>query len=102
MIFEALAEAAGRGELLLAEGGLCRFHLRRDGWVTVREILVLPPFRGRGLGKRLVWQAGLKARGVRARCPADLPSNGFWSALGFRLVGTLPGKRPVNVWERPN
>jgi hypothetical protein len=42
VIFAALNEAAERGELLLTVGGLCRFHLRRDGVVVIRELLVVP------------------------------------------------------------
>jgi hypothetical protein len=30
MIFEALHDAAKRGELLLVSGGFCHWHLRRD------------------------------------------------------------------------
>lgn len=31
MIFVALSEAAQKGKLLLVDGGMLRFHLRRDG-----------------------------------------------------------------------
>lgn len=99
MVFVALAEAAERGELLLAEGGMCRFHLRRDGAVTVRELLVLPAARGRGVGRALVEAVLARHPGatVRARCPADYPSNGFWRRMGFALASETGG---VNVWER--
>lgn len=53
MIFAALKEAAERGELLLVEGGLCRWHRRRDGIVVIREIIVLPPHRRKGVGRAL-------------------------------------------------
>lgn len=82
MIFHALSEAADRQHLLLVAGGLCRFHRRLDGWVTIRELLILPSHRGQGLGRQLVDQAGLGAAKVVARCPANLPSNRFWAAIG--------------------
>lgn len=101
MVFVALDEAAGRGELLLVQDGLCRFHLRRDGVVVVRELLVLPFRRRTGVGRRLVdlVRQTHPGRPVVARCPAAYPSNGFWARLGFLLVETARG---VNVWRHPN
>jgi GNAT superfamily N-acetyltransferase len=89
MIFEALAEAADAGELLLAEGGLCHFHRRKDGAVTIREIIILPNYRRRGLGRHLVDKVKREAHAgvVVAKCPADLPANAFWDAVGFRRAG---------------
>lgn len=95
-----MSEAADRGELLLVQDGLCRFHLRRDGVVVIRELLVLPFRRGTGVGRRLVslvTQAH-PGRPVVARCPAAYPANGFWQRLGFTLVETVRG---VNVWRLP-
>lgn len=46
---------------------------------------------------------------THAGCAADLPSNAFWEALGFRLAGTRKGihfeskkssKRDVNLWQK--
>jgi GNAT superfamily N-acetyltransferase len=102
VIFEALSEACERGELVLEDGALCRFHLRRDGTLTVRELLVLPRRRGEGRARRLVEHLRIRqrhaARRMVAKCPADLPANGFWEHLGFRLERQEAGKRPVNVW----
>ena len=39
MIFETLHESAKRGELILVDGGFCHWHLRRDGQLTIREII---------------------------------------------------------------
>lgn len=107
MIFSALDEAAQKGELLLVEGGLCRFHRRRDGWVSVREIIVLPSRRHDGVGRSLlncvINRAGRVAniRGLVACCPADLPANGFWEQIGFRKAGTkmAPSGRRIIVWR---
>lgn len=97
MILVALAEAADRGELLLVEGGMCRFHLRRDGVVVIRELLVLPDCRHEGIGKRLVQEIALRHQGcpLLARCPVTYPSNAFWEAIGFERG---PQRRGVNEW----
>lgn len=99
MIFAALDEAASKGELLLVEGGLCRYHARRDGTVTIRELLVLPACRGRGIGRSLVQQVQHRhpAAALTARCPVESQANGFWQSLGFEL--TSHGDE-VNLWRR--
>jgi GNAT superfamily N-acetyltransferase len=100
MIFAALDEAATRGELLLWEDGFCRWHLRRDGAVTIREIIVLPCRRRTGLGRRLVEHVAAlnPGRPLTARCPESLTgSNEFWRGLGFVKVRTCEG---INEWRR--
>jgi GNAT superfamily N-acetyltransferase len=105
VIFAALSEAADRGELLLVDCGLCRFHRRRDGVVVVREILVTPPARRCGVGRRMVAEVQRRHPGATllARCPvADArgtvaPGNVFWAHLGFALA-RVEGR--LNVWER--
>jgi GNAT superfamily N-acetyltransferase len=98
VIFAALAEAAGRGELILVRDGLLRWHLRQDGVVVVREILVLPFRRGTGVGRALLAELAEKnpGRPLRARCPQAYESNGFWRRMGFVLADASNG---VNVWE---
>ncbi len=103
MIFEALSEAAARGELLLMDCGMCHFHRRRDGIVTIREIIVLPYRRRWGIGRYLVERAGAGANTVQARCPADLTdANAFWAALGFKLAGQESARsgRTINLWRK--
>jgi GNAT superfamily N-acetyltransferase len=105
VIFEALSEACGRGELMLEDGALCRFHLRRDGTLTVRELLVLPRRRGEGRARRIITHLLVRYRDAASRmvakCPADLEANGFWEHLGFRLARVQQGgRRTVNVWVR--
>ncbi len=103
MIFAALSESASRGELLLLDGGLCRFHRLKDGSITVREIVVLPVCRRKGVGKKLMSMVLSRADGrvVRARCPARddyAAANAFWHGMAFTLVETTNG---INLWERP-
>jgi hypothetical protein len=53
VIFDALWESARRGELLLIDGGFCHWHLRRDGQLTIREIISTRPGAGREMLDRL-------------------------------------------------
>jgi GNAT superfamily N-acetyltransferase len=102
MIFAALTEAADRGELLLTDGGMCRFHRRRDAVVVVLEVIVLPERRGEGIGRRLVGEVIARAgrAAVRAKCPTRYTSNGFWRHMGFRLAGQERTRSGfVNRWE---
>lgn len=103
MIFNALHEAAQRGELLLVDGGMCHYHLRRDGVLTIREILVLPDRQGQGIGRAMLDQlrAVPGARVIRAKCPAELAANGWYRAMGFTAAyvdQTRAGGR-LFVWE---
>lgn len=76
MIFVALNEAAEKGELLLVQNGLCRWHRRRDGLVVIRELLVLPEERRQGIGRMLVTRVRQRNPGGRiiAKCPRDYHS----------------------------
>jgi len=103
VIFETLNESADRGELLLVDGGLCHWHLRRDRQLTIREILVLPERRGQGIGvamlERLKSTPG--ASSVFAKCPVDLAANEWYRAMGFLREGTETTKtnRRLNLWR---
>jgi GNAT superfamily N-acetyltransferase len=105
MIFEALYESAQRGELLLVDGGLCHWHLRRDGQLTIREIIVLPEHRRQGIGTKMIER--LKrvpgAGSLFAKCPVDLPANGFYCKLGFIDEGVEVTKteRWLQRWRLP-
>src|SRR5258708_21708925 len=98
MIFAALDEAARKNELLLVDSGMCRYHVRKDRVVVIREIIVLTEAREQGIGRAMVERIRYRHAGypLRARCPESYPSNGFWKAIGFVLVGTVKG---INVWE---
>jgi N-acetylglutamate synthase-like GNAT family acetyltransferase len=98
MIFAALKEAAERGELILRDYGMCRWHKRRDGVVVIREILVLPWKWRTGIGREMV--AEVRARNLDslllAKCPAGYDTNEFWKSLGFTLAGEKGG---INEWH---
>ena len=98
MIFVALNEAAQKGELILVPDGFCRWHLRRDGVVVIREIIVLPFRRRTGVARRMVAQLRQVnlGRTILARCPEAYEANRFWGALGFETVAIEKG---IITWQ---
>ena len=99
MCFENLYESAQRGELLLVDGGMCHWHLRRDGQLTIREIIATK--RGAGVQMLDTLRGTTGATCIVAKCPADLVSNGWYQAQGFELASTESAKsgRKINVWK---
>lgn len=103
MIFDSLNESNERGELLLVEGGMCHWHLRRDGQLTIREIIVTAGRQRQGIGRSMIdtLAATPGATSIFAKCPATLPANDWYAALGFAPEGTettLSGKT-LNLWR---
>ena len=98
MIFESLHDSAQRGELLLIDGGYCRWHLRRDGQITIYEILSQRPGAGQEMLTRLLAQ---QAAAITAKCPADLEANMWYQRRGFVLAATETTRsgRVLNVWR---
>lgn len=102
MIFETLFDSARKGGLILVDGGYCRFHLRRDGQVTIHEIISQRPGAGQKILTELKTRlAGTAATSLFAKCPTDLESNAWWKKRGFELeqVETLSSGRKVNHWR---
>lgn len=99
MVFETLYASAQRGELLLIEGGMCHWHLRRDGQLTIREIIATRPGAGSELLARLRETPG--AACIVAKCPTDLAANGWYARKGFERVGTERTRtgREVATWR---
>lgn len=103
MIFETLNEAARQGELILVDGGMCHWHLRRDGQITIREIIVLPPHQRQGIGMAMLEK--LKAveavSSIFAKCPYDLPANEWYHKCGFIDEGTETTRtgRWLRLWR---
>jgi len=99
MIFDALHESAQRGELLCVDGGFCHWHLRRDGQLTIREIISTELGAGRRMLSILCGTPG--ATCIVAKCPSHLPSNTWYKRRGFVLVGaeTTRSGKGLNVWR---
>jgi hypothetical protein len=99
MIFETLWESAQKGELLLVDGGMCHFHLRRDGQLTIREIISVRPGAGLVMLNHLKQTPG--ALLLFAKCPAELESNAWYAKRGFTNEGTETTKngRSLNLWR---
>jgi hypothetical protein len=99
MIFETLFESAQRGELLLIDGGLCHWHLRRDKQLTIREIISTRP--GAGSEMLATLRAIDGADNIFAKCPVDLEANGWYGRRGFVSEGeeiTKSGRR-LKLWR---
>jgi hypothetical protein len=99
MIFETLWESAQRGELLLIDGGFCHWHLRRDGQLTIREIISLRKGAGTEMLEKLMLVTG--AVSILARCPADLAANEWYKKRGFEQIASEQTKtgRRLLVWR---
>lgn len=97
MIFETLHESATANELILIDGGYCRWHRRRDGVIVIYEIISTRP----GAGTLML--TILKTRGVPivAKCPADLAANAWYARRGFTRIAieTTRSGRTINVWR---
>jgi GNAT superfamily N-acetyltransferase len=75
-------------------------------YARIFQSFVLPEFRLRGVGRKLVEALISRAEklqflSVRASVAEDLGANGFWEQLGFNLIRTKTGKgknkRPINI-----
>lgn len=101
MIFETLYESSQRGELLLISGGFCHWHLRRDGQLTIREIISIR--KGAGSEMLAILKQIPGALSLYAKCPADLPANEWYHRRGFVLEGqeTTRNGRELNLWRLP-
>ena len=99
MIFETLYESSQRGELLLIDGGMCHWHLRRDGQLTIREIISTRPGAGSLMLTHLAATPG--SASLFAKCPTDLAANDWYCRRGFVLEATETTRsgRTLNHWR---
>lgn len=98
MVFESLYKSAELGELMVIDGGLCQWHLRRDDQLTIQVIIATK----KGAGSKMLQRLKEKpAKFIFAKCPADLEANGWYEKKGFRLIDTSQTKtgRLVNHWR---
>ncbi|MBD3261991.1 MAG: N-acetyltransferase [Candidatus Altiarchaeales archaeon] len=97
--FESLWKSAQRGELILIDGGFCRFHLRKDRQLTIYEIISLRPGAGSEMLEQLRQVEGTTS--IFARCPVDLDANRWYKRRGFVLeaVETTRTGRQLNCWR---
>jgi GNAT superfamily N-acetyltransferase len=111
---QSYVDSVRRGELIVATVGrrvvgFVRFHKRRDHAATIYEIATTPGFRRKGVARRLLSRLVDECRRVDARvlrlsCPAELPANAFYVAIGFvrSSARSRPGKhRPLLEWQMP-
>jgi hypothetical protein len=99
MIFETLYESSQRGELLLIDGGMCHWHLRRDRQLTIREIISTRP--GSGSAMLAVLRQTPGALSLFAKCPVDLAANDWYQRRGFTFEGeeVTPSGRRLKLWR---
>ena len=99
--FNELYESVRRGELILIDGGICQYHIRKDGQLTIHVIISTRP----GSGSKMFFlikkiAKDRKAFSIVAKCPSDLDSNKWYEKKGFKKTETkkLPSGRSVNTW----
>ena len=98
MVFEIIYKSAQQGELLLVEGGFCRWHIRRDGQLTIYEIISTKP----GAGSKILEILKKKpVNSIFAKCPVHLKSNEWYPRQGFELEATVTTKSgdKLNHWR---
>jgi GNAT superfamily N-acetyltransferase len=103
MIFEILNKSAQDGNLILVDGGLCHWYLRRDKQITIREIIVLPEYQRQGIGTAILEQLKSvpEAKSIFAKCPVELPASEWYKNRGFTCEGeeTTKGGRKLKLWR---
>lgn len=83
-------------------GALLGNHCVRKPQSTVYELAVHPEHRREGIATELVDRFANDSAHEKlvAKCPTDLPANGFYNATGWTRIDREAGKnRPLNVWE---
>ncbi|MFA5080895.1 MAG: N-acetyltransferase [Candidatus Paceibacterota bacterium] len=99
IMLQVLIDAAAKNEIILIEGGYCLWHLRKNGQLTISEILSIK--KGAG-NKMLSILKKKKAFKIVAKCPVHYDSNEWYKRRGFKLVKvekTRSTNKDINVWE---
>lgn len=77
-------------------------HCVRKPQTTLYELAVLPEHRRNGVATTLISRMSRDSPHDKlvAKCPEDLPANGFYKATGWERAGRDDGKnRPLLIWE---
>lgn len=99
MVFQTLHDSYKRNELILIDGGFCRFREKKDGSIVIYEIFSTK----KGSGKKIIDSLlGKTDSYIQLKCPIDLPSNGFYKHLNFEHIGTeiTPKGNKLNIWRK--
>ena len=85
----------------------CRFYETEDGAVTIGRVVVLPEYRGRGLGLRVVEEAEkwiMESGYKKIYIDSRLEAVGFYRKMGYTLVedkvnmsGTFECKKMIKI-----
>ena len=85
----------------------CRFYETEDGAVTIGRVVVLPEYRGRGLGFRVVEEAEkwiMESGYKKIYIDSRLEAVGFYRKMGYTLVedkvnmsGTFECKKMIKI-----
>ena len=85
----------------------CRFYETEDGAVTIGRVVVLPEYRGRGLGLRVVEEAEkwiMESGYKKIYIDSRLEAVGFYRKMGYTLVedkvnmsGTFACKKMIKI-----
>ncbi|NET55977.1 MAG: GNAT family N-acetyltransferase [Symploca sp. SIO2E6] len=102
----SLEESDTKGCLEVIQGiGFTHFHHRRDKQTTIYSLAVLSEHQRQGWGRLLFYRVLCRAIEARCdriflKCPSECAANAFYSSIGFKLLGTAPGKkRRLNCWQ---
>jgi GNAT superfamily N-acetyltransferase len=79
---------------------------RRDGTITIQQVIVHRDYRGECYGKALIEHLAVENPGSAMHCHvrSDLPANLFWEAIGFVRLRTKTHKtsgRTLVEYHRP-
>lgn len=95
MVFESIYESAQAKELILIDGGFCRYHVRKDGDLTIREIISTRP--GAGTEMLNMLKENKKIYSIFARCPARLEANKWYQKKGFEMEKKEKSKQGAEI-----
>jgi hypothetical protein len=85
-LMERLIKGRDTKQLILIDGGMCLYNLRRDKQLTISEIISTRKGAGSEMLDRLKKVKGAKS--IFAKCPAHWVANRWYERNGFVLEKT--------------